>query len=170
MQRADKHSQHSSIICPVWLNSCEFIYELIESWCSQYTMLFRKFVPKKNYCSQRIHFFKGIQIFKFNIVKWHWFRLQKQMIKFFRFIIFMRLVLIISLTISFSQRGGDFLGFHKSLRTKFWTKKPARFKKNLRARLKSRPSQTRLNYQKKLQNNSRNSRTRDFHEVCNQIF
>ena len=28
MHRTDKYSQHSSIIWPVWLNGCVFVYEL----------------------------------------------------------------------------------------------------------------------------------------------
>ena len=38
MHRTDKYSQHSSIICPVWLNGWVFVYELsgcgFESSCS----------------------------------------------------------------------------------------------------------------------------------------
>ena len=38
MHRTDKHSQHSSIMWPVWLNGCVFVYELsgcgFESRCS----------------------------------------------------------------------------------------------------------------------------------------
>ena len=38
MHRTDKYSQHSSIIWPVWLNGCVFVYELsgcgFESSCS----------------------------------------------------------------------------------------------------------------------------------------
>ena len=43
MHRTDKYSQHSSIICPVWLNGWVFVYELsgcgFESCCSHISLL-----------------------------------------------------------------------------------------------------------------------------------
>ena len=46
MRSTDKYSQHSSIIWPVWLNGCVFVYELsgsgFESRCSHLYPIFLK--------------------------------------------------------------------------------------------------------------------------------
>ena len=73
------------------------------------------------------------KIFRFNILKWKWLRLQKQMIQIYAVHTFCE-VGIISLRVSLSEGEndfpGDFLGFCESVSTRLYEN--LEFKSNLR--------------------------------------
>ena len=58
MYRTDKYLQHSSIICPVWLNGCVFVYELsgcgFESCCSHMSLLVCAFMDLLSWISSLV--------------------------------------------------------------------------------------------------------------------